>query len=257
MKQLDLFGALLRRAKQISRPTVKKPAAPGHIEIDLDGRMVRVELHRRKSARHYTLSLSRDGTAVRLSLPLRASLASGLAFVQEKKTLVRKWLEEAPAPTALCPGSLIALHGVPHQIVWQADLPRTVFVEENIINVGGPENLARARVLRWLKAEALADLSRLTREIAAAHDIAVTKISVNNAAARWGSCSSDGSINFTWRLILVPPAARHYVVCHELAHRRHMNHSPAFWREVLRLGGDLSQRAWFKTRAARDALRAG
>ncbi len=257
MKQLDLFGALLRRAKQISLPSVKKSAEAKHVDIDLDGRTMRVELHRRKSARHYTLSLTRDGTALRLSLPLRASLASGLAFVQEKKSLVQKWLADAPAPTALCPGSTIALHGVPHRIVWRADLPRTVFVEGHVIHVGGPENLARARLLRWLKAGALADLTRLTRDIAAAHDIAVTKISVNNAAARWGSCSSDGSINFTWRLILVPPAALHYVVCHELAHRRHMNHSAAFWREVSRLGGDLTQRAWFKSRAARQALRAG
>lgn len=260
MKQLTLFADFLdallpaRQAKTSLRPSLKKPAGPQRIEVSLGARTVTVQVVRRTGTRHFTLSLTRDHQAVRLSLPQRASLKDGLLFVQEKRDLLMKWLDAEKPTLKIAPGVRIPFKGVPHLIVWRADLPRTVVLTDGEIHVGGPEGLAGKRVLRWLKAQALVDLTSTTQHVAAAHDIRVTKISVNNAVARWGSCSADGSINYSWRLIFAPDAARHYVVCHELAHRTHMNHSPAFWREVARLGGDLMQKQWFKTAMARLAL---
>jgi predicted metal-dependent hydrolase len=68
--------------------------------------------------------------------------------------------------------------------------------------------------------------------LAAAHDIIVTRVSVRNQRSRWGACSSTGSITLNWRLILVPPFVREYVMIHELMHRRELNHSKRFWRHV-------------------------
>ncbi len=252
MKQLTLFADFLdvllpgRQAKNYIVPKVTKPAGPQIIDVDLGPRVVPVHVHRKTGARHFTLSLTRDHAAVRLSLPKRAALKDGLLFVQEKRDLLLKWLETEKPKLKIAPGEIIPFKGQPHQIVWRADLPRTVALAGGEIHVGGPADLASKRVLRWLKMQALADLTLTTQSVAAMHDICVTKISVNTATARWGSCSTDGSINYSWRLIFAPDAARHYVVCHELAHRTHMNHSPAFWREVARLGGDLSQKAWFR-----------
>lgn len=74
------------------------------------------------------------------------------------------------------------------------------------------------------------------------------RISIRAAKTRWGSCSGKGNLNFHWKLILMPPQVLDYVVVHELAHRKQMNHSPAFWAEVEKVMPDYSrQRAWLKT----------
>jgi predicted metal-dependent hydrolase len=82
----------------------------------------------------------------------------------------------------------------------------------------------RKRAARELPVELLA--------LADVHGITVTRVSIRNQRSRWGACSSRGSITLNWRLILVPPQVREYVMIHELMHRREMNHSTRFWRHV-------------------------
>jgi predicted metal-dependent hydrolase len=60
----------------------------------------------------------------------------------------------------------------------------------------------------------------------------VTRVSIRNQRSRWGACSARGSITLNWRLILVPPFVREYVMIHELMHRRELNHSKRFWKHV-------------------------
>lgn len=73
------------------------------------------------------------------------------------------------------------------------------------------------------------------------------RISIRAAKTRWGSCSYEGNLNFHWKLILMPPEVLDYVVVHELAHRKEMNHSKAFWAEVERILPDYQERRkWLK-----------
>jgi predicted metal-dependent hydrolase len=85
--------------------------------------------------------------------------------------------------------------------------------------------------------------------LAAAHGLGgnVKRVTVRNQKTRWGSCSSRGTISLNWRLIQTPDFVRDYIILHELAHLRHMNHSARFWQEVKRLCPDLATaKQWIK-----------
>lgn len=79
-------------------------------------------------------------------------------------------------------------------------------------------------------------------ETARCHGISYTSVTINSAGRRWGSCSASGALHFPWKIVLLPEELVDYIVAHELAHRRQMNHSPAFWREVAAICPDWKER---------------
>lgn len=85
---------------------------------------------------------------------------------------------------------------------------------------------------RALRERARKELPPRLLEIAAAHGLTVTAISIRNQRTRWGSCGRDGKISLNWRLVLMPPDVRDYVLIHELMHLRRLDHSPAYWKLV-------------------------
>ena len=101
-------------------------------------------------------------------------------------------------------------------------------------------------ICRFTEAKAPDHAAQLL-ELAARYGLVVTRVSVRNQRSRWGSCGRDGHICLNWRLVLMPPSVRDYVLVHELMHLRRMDHSPAYWRLVADAYPDY--------RAARDWLR--
>jgi predicted metal-dependent hydrolase len=83
-----------------------------------------------------------------------------------------------------------------------------------------------------LRERARKELPARLLEIAAQHGLTVTGVSIRNQRTRWGSCGRDGKISLNWRLVLMPPAVRDYVLIHELMHLRRLDHSPAYWKLV-------------------------
>lgn len=82
-------------------------------------------------------------------------------------------------------------------------------------------------------------LSKRVRDIAAAHNIQLNRLSIKNVSTRWGSCSSLRNVNLSLWLLLLPSHLIDYVICHELCHLKELNHSPAFWAELDTLCGGL------------------
>ena len=85
-------------------------------------------------------------------------------------------------------------------------------------------------------------ISQKVRYYSSIMGVTIGRISIRNQKTRWGSCSSKGNVNFNYRLYYMEEDLMDYVVVHELAHRKHMNHSPAFWQEVARYCPDYMDR---------------
>jgi len=105
------------------------------------------------------------------------------------------------------------------------------------VRVPGEEAVRRA-VVAWYRKAALAHLAHRAFFFSRLAVLAPPRVRLSSALSRWGSCNSRREVRLSWRLVKVAPALVDYVVCHELAHLRHMNHSREFWAEVARLCPD-------------------
>ena len=101
--------------------------------------------------------------------------------------------------------------------------------------------------LQRLRTAARADLTERVTRLAARMGVDFAGITIRAQRTRWGSCSSAGNLNFNCLLMLAPESVLNYVVVHELCHRKHMDHSPAFWQEVARMLPDYKkEEAWLR-----------
>ncbi len=216
------------------------------------GRVRELEVKRVAQARRMKLWVEPSSGAVRLTLPPRTSLRRALDWVEERRDWVEAELARLSPPELIAPGGQVPLEGQPHLIDWQPGASRTIRREPGRLILGGPIEQVEARLLRWLRTHALELLTRETLEIAAQENIAIRKVSVGDPRRRWGSCASSGDIRYSWRLILAPPDVRRATVAHEVAHRLHMDHSPAFHAAAARLFGRApdAERLWLKRHGA-------
>jgi predicted metal-dependent hydrolase len=107
----------------------------------------------------------------------------------------------------------------------------------------------------WYKMQARQVLKQRVEQWAKANRLTYTSLRITSARTRWGSCSSKGSLNFSWRLVLAPLVVIDYVVVHELAHLKQRNHSKAFWAEVEVMMPEYRQhRRWLKENGYRLGL---
>ncbi|MEL7205889.1 MAG: SprT family zinc-dependent metalloprotease, partial [Pseudomonadota bacterium] len=118
---------------------------------------------------------------------------------------------------------------------------------EDRIEVPGSADRVGTRVATWLKLLARDRLIEASDRYAAELGRPYTRLSLRDTRSRWGSCSAQGRLMYSWRLILAPPEALDYVAAHEVAHLQEMNHSPAFWSIVADLCPDYeTQRLWLR-----------
>ena len=96
----------------------------------------------------------------------------------------------------------------------------------------------KRKVVQWYKKQAVQDFERRLEIFAAKLGVKTPPLLLSNAKSRWGSCSSRGDIRLNWRLLQAPPQIINYVICHELAHLKEMNHSAKFWAVVTEISPD-------------------
>jgi len=216
------------------------------------GREVALVVRRSPRARRLRLAVGAGDGRVRLTLPARAALGPALAWAAGQGIWLERALAALPPPVPLGPDSQLPFEGRPVRVRWEPQAGRGVRLEGDLLITGGPAELAGARVLRWLRDEARDRLTTETLAVAGRAGVSVGRVRVGDARTRWGSCSSSGDIAYSWRLVMAPPAVLAATVAHEVAHRLHMDHGPAFHAAVAHLFGrdPTPERVWLRTNGA-------
>lgn len=212
----------------------------------------RVEWRRNRRARRVSLRIDpRDGIVV-VTLPMRAAKGAGMALLLDHADWVANRLAALPRPIVLENGVEIPLHGLPHRIRHMPEARRGAWVEEGEIRVAGDAAFLPRRVGDFLRAEARRVLAERALAKATPVDLHPRRVVVKDTRTRWGSCAPDRTLAFSWRLILTPDFVQDYVVAHEVAHLRHMNHGPRFWALTESLTPHRSAAtSWLKREAPR------
>ncbi|WP_128255140.1 M48 family metallopeptidase [Falsirhodobacter deserti] len=214
---------------------------------DLPG--VDLVLRRSARARRFSLRVSRMDGRVTLSLPARAREAEALDFARSHTDWLRKVMTDLPAGRIVAHGTHLPVEG---RLLTLVPAKARIRVDGDTIAVPDPAGPRVAAFLRVLARERLAAACDLH---AAAIGRSYTRLTLRDTRSRWGSCTSDGALMFSWRLVMAPPAILDYVAAHEVAHLEEMNHSPAFWAIVARLCPDYAvRRAWLRGPEGQDLL---
>ena len=238
--------SLLRRWRSARQP---EPLAPAKIAIG--GREIEVKFKRHRQARRVILRLDRRGEAVAVTVPPRTSRSEALDFVHRSAAWIAVRLARQPGPVEFVPGATILLRGEPHEIRHEPLRRGLIRCEDRRIIVPGDVAHLRRRLIDWFKREAKRDLTAASERHARAMGAVIRRISVRDQSSRWGSCSADGGLSYSWRLILAPDYVLDYVAAHEVAHLKHMNHGVRFWRLVLSHCAHASAaRTWLKRNGA-------
>ena len=191
----------------------------------------------RRSTRARRVSLRIDARAgeVVVTLPPRAHRRAGMALLTTHAAWVMERLAALAPHIELAPGSEVPLGGVPHVIRWAPSTDATARLEPGAIVVGGEAEELPQRMAEFLRAEARRRMEVLSAGHAALLGVRPKALKLKDTRSRWGSCAPDGTLAFSWRLVMAPDWVLDYVVAHEVAHLRELNHSPRFWAHVARL----------------------
>jgi predicted metal-dependent hydrolase len=191
-------------------------------------------VHWRRSARARRVSLRICPTegAVIVTLPGRVGRRHGLALLTEHAGWVMQRLAALAPERPLAPGASVPIGGVEHVIRHDAARRGGAFLDGAALVVTGQPEFAARRARDFLRAEALRRIAGAARPHAEALGVVPRVIRLKDTKSRWGSCAPDGTLAFSWRLVMAPDWVMDYVVAHEVAHLREMNHSARFWALV-------------------------
>ena len=195
----------------------------------------RVEWRRNRRARRVSLRIDPCGGGVVVTLPIRAGRGAGVALLMNHADWVADRLAALPEALPFTDGAMVPIGGVLHRIRHVPEALGGAWLQDGELHVAGAPEFLRRRVLDFLRGEARRQLSALVVVKSAMLGLTARRIAVKDTRSRWGSCAADGSLAFSWRLVMTPEFVQDYVAAHEVAHLRHMNHGKRFWKLVDRL----------------------
>jgi predicted metal-dependent hydrolase len=224
----------------------RKPAR--HVRralLKIDGEPVEIVLRTNPRAHRFIVKVDPSTREVSVVSPTARSLDQALDFARKERDWIAGRLADVPKPVPLELGSVVMFKGIEHAIRAGAYEGGPVWIDREAarptIRVAGQPEHAQRRLQDWLKREARKKINERVAVYAAALEVRPKRVTIRDTTSRWGSCSSTRSLSFSWRLILAPPAVLDYVVAHEVAHLRELNHRPRFWRLLDELVDDVAR----------------
>jgi len=204
-----------------------------------------INLRRSKQAKRLSLRVSRLDGRVTLTIPKSLPQSHAIAFAMEKENWLRSQQRNQSSIVKVDVGTRIPLAGRERLIC--SGTGRRIVATDDALHVPGPPETAPRRLLGHLKQVARADLAAASDYYAQKLGQSYARLSIRDTRSRWGSCSSQRGLMYSWRLVMAPPAVSTYVAAHEVAHLAEMNHSASFWRLVQDLYGDYqAPRNWLR-----------
>ena len=201
------------------------------------GLPVPIEICPVRSARRLRLRYDDTRGVLKLTCPPRTSRKAALAWALDQREWIEAQLARAEPAEPFVPGAVVPVEGADTLLVWSENAPRAPQHLAGELRCGGPAAGFERRILAFLKGWALEVMSAEVAEFAFAAGVKPRSVRVGDAGSRWGSCSSEGRIRLSWRLILAPVRVRRFVVAHEVAHLVHLNHGAEFKALEARLFG--------------------
>lgn len=219
--------------RSLQRTVAPRPLEPSRIAIGDE--VLDVVFRRHAQARRLVLRLNASGTGVLVTVPNGVSRLKALEFTTRSRDWIEDRVRRRGGLIRLEPGHRLPLRGIPHDIRHVETRRGVVTVDgvRGVIQVPGEEAHVKRRLLDFLKSTAREELTHASRHYAALMGVNYRRITIRDQRSRWGSCSASGDLSYSWRLILAPGYVLDYVAAHEVAHLRHLDHSPRFWRLVL------------------------
>jgi predicted metal-dependent hydrolase len=234
-------------------PAPERTSRSRHVRIGAD--VFRYSLTR---ARRRTIALLVERTGIEVRAPRHATIAEIESFIREKEPWIRKRLAEPRVrPFIWESGAILPWLGGTLTVALRADASG-IASNGRQLEIGlaeaHPRGL-RERAVAWIQEQALALFRERAVVMSGPLGLGPAKVGLSNALTQWGSCGEDGRVLLNWRLMMLPRRLIDYVVAHELAHRRELNHSERFWaiveslypghaearRELRRLAGSLPE----------------
>lgn len=189
-------------------------------------------IRRHQRAKRICLRYNPTAHAISLTLPRHTRVGDGLAFLMQKTEWLVETLQEMPTKKQIKPGVVIPLLGKRVRIKHDGDLAHAWEIRDDVLYVSGDRDQFSENVTYALREIASRTLSAIANRYALRIGRRIQRISIRDTRSRWGSCSSTARLSFSYRLIFAPKEVMEYVVAHEVAHLRHMNHSQNFWNCV-------------------------
>ncbi|RVK55135.1 M48 family peptidase [Sinorhizobium meliloti] len=202
-------------------------------DIEVAGKVLPLTIRQNARATRMTLRIEPGGRALKLTVPEGLPEREVSAFLIRHQGWLMTKLARFSGESELEDGGTILVRGAAHRIERTGRLrgltEALVIDDEAVLRVGGAEEHLRRRIADYLKKEARSELERLVAVYAGRTGRRARSLSLKDTRSRWGSCSAEGDLSFSWRIAMAPPKVIAYLAAHEVAHLQEMNHGPRFW----------------------------
>lgn len=241
---------------QFLRTALKKP-----VPLDMErphevaGRLLNLRIVENSRATRLTLRIDTSGRGLRVTVPPGMRMRDVDEFILRHQGWLESRLTKYPDRPKLRPGVKLPVRGTNHVLIHEPAKRSSVeqgYDEDGAyLIVHGERTHFGRRLADFLKREAKRDIEPMAMALAKQTGRKVKSIRFKDTSSRWGSCSSDGNLSFSWRIMMAPKPVIAYLVAHEVAHLTEMNHGPKFWRLCGELCPEMEKaKAWLKRNGA-------